>query len=875
MTTRFDQLSWICDVQESITMGGKGGGQTSTSTTTPPPEVMDQYKQVLGQVNQVAQQPLNLYSGQMVAPFTGMQNAAFDSINQAQGMSQPYINQATANLGDSTQDLWSQAQQFNPQTIQQYMNPYTQQVVDATRANMNENNASQQNALRSRAISSGAFGGDRAGVAAAEMARQQRLADDSTIAGLYNNAYQSGLGAFQQQQGQQLNSLSQNAALNQAAAGQYANLGTTAMNNALTGANAQLGAGTLQQQLNQAALNVPYQQYQQTQAYPFQTAQWLANTSLGLGSGMGGTTTQTGAGADGASQTIGNLIGLAGAGASIFSDRRVKEDVRRVGHLDDGSPVYIYKYKGHSKPQMGVMAQDMEKTNPDSVGEIGGIKTVNYDKLADGGSVSPFDVPDQSMSLVPQANAPIGQGGLPVSPIVPQNPDNGIGMADYNGMMGMGQIKKAFGETSPRDYMSLSPEDQVQHDLNAEEGMAGVLARVKDPNFIQDNQPGLGTQLKNIGKDFGRDLKSIFGFADGGLIDYESILSPGFGIADAGESYVPLAEAATDTPVPAGLGADVPRIDIPAPAPPSAPTASPDGAPALSYETDPALAIANAGFGMAAAGSPNFGQNLGAGALAGLKNWSEQKKLGTEMEVLRENLRAKREAAEQDRLDRAARLLLSQAQLDETKAYHRTAEEDRDLKREQQAEQNIANQVTKFATQLDKSGVPDFESTLSKIESKVKGYKPEDLPGFGRIESILDPRLLSTEGRALRQDVQRLINTELRNFSGAAVTEQESVRKLRELGVQAFTDPKAFLDGLANVRREFNEKKRNLVAGIDDKVLDRYQSQGGIELKRGKQESDGDTADVPVFSSPNDEGYKALPSGAPYKDSKGNLRRKK
>jgi len=135
--TIFDGISWTCNVQQDITMGGKGGGSTtSTSTQTPPPEVMDQYKSVLSRVNQVGQQPLNLYGGQMIAPFTGAQNAAFDTINRAQGMSQPYINQATSNLNASTQDLWGNAQQFTPENVQKYMNPYTQQVVDASRANM-------------------------------------------------------------------------------------------------------------------------------------------------------------------------------------------------------------------------------------------------------------------------------------------------------------------------------------------------------------------------------------------------------------------------------------------------------------------------------------------------------------------------------------------------------------------------------------------------------------------------------------------------------------------------------------------------------------------------------------------------------------------
>jgi hypothetical protein len=74
---------------------------------------------------------------------------------------------------------------------------------------------------------------------------------------------------------------------------------------------------------------------------------------------------------------IGDMIGT---GTSIFmaSDRRLKTDIQRVGTTDGGLPIYTYKYKGESMTQMGVMAQDVEKVNPEAVREFGGYKAVNY-----------------------------------------------------------------------------------------------------------------------------------------------------------------------------------------------------------------------------------------------------------------------------------------------------------------------------------------------------------------------------------------------------------------------------------------------------------------------------------------------------------------
>ena len=81
---------------------------------------------------------------------------------------------------------------------------------------------------------------------------------------------------------------------------------------------------------------------------------------------------------------MGGLFGLGGtllkAGLPLMmaSDRRLKTDISRVGTLDNGLPVYAYRYKSGGPMQIGLMAQDVEKVNPDAVGEIAGFKAVDY-----------------------------------------------------------------------------------------------------------------------------------------------------------------------------------------------------------------------------------------------------------------------------------------------------------------------------------------------------------------------------------------------------------------------------------------------------------------------------------------------------------------
>lgn len=79
----------------------------------------------------------------------------------------------------------------------------------------------------------------------------------------------------------------------------------------------------------------------------------------------------------------GVLGGLFSAGASLIpllSDMRAKTDISRVGTLDNGLGVYLYKYHGEEPYHIGLMAQEVETLHPDAVVEKGGLKHVIYDK---------------------------------------------------------------------------------------------------------------------------------------------------------------------------------------------------------------------------------------------------------------------------------------------------------------------------------------------------------------------------------------------------------------------------------------------------------------------------------------------------------------
>jgi len=84
---------------------------------------------------------------------------------------------------------------------------------------------------------------------------------------------------------------------------------------------------------------------------------------------------------------MGGLFGLGGSlmtAGLLRSDRRAKENIRRVGTLDNGLPVYAYNYIGYPATQIGLMADEVEKVKPEAVTTTSdGFKAVYYDRAVE------------------------------------------------------------------------------------------------------------------------------------------------------------------------------------------------------------------------------------------------------------------------------------------------------------------------------------------------------------------------------------------------------------------------------------------------------------------------------------------------------------
>lgn len=292
---------------------GKGSATTTNQTSSSAdPQAAQSYRDLLQRAQGVASTPYQAYTGELTAPVNAQQQLGVGNINSNASFAQPYVQQAAGIAGAAANPL-------TQQQIQQYQNPYTQSVVDATQAQFNRNNAQQQTALKGNTIASGALGGNREGIAQANLSSQQATQQNPIIAGLYANSYNQGV----QTAGQQFQ---QNPL---AAAGSLANFGISGQGAALSGAGAQLGAGTLQQQTQQQADTANYGQYQQAQAYPYQQTQWLAGLDTGVGSNLGGSSAGSTTGP--APNQTAQYAGLGLAAAGMFLNRG-----GRVGYTDGG-----------------------------------------------------------------------------------------------------------------------------------------------------------------------------------------------------------------------------------------------------------------------------------------------------------------------------------------------------------------------------------------------------------------------------------------------------------------------------------------------------------------------------------------------------------
>lgn len=513
-------------------MGGGGkGSNTTTSEFKPPQEFMDAYKEALAMARGPANKPYEQYTGQLVAGLSPTQQQGIANVNAAQGMALPAIQRGMQYTTEAARGI-------TPELYNQFYSPYVRDVANTTFANLMESQAQQQSNLKGGAIQANAFGGDRSGVAASELARQQQLANAMAMSNIYQQGYTQATGLA----GQQVANLG---AMGQ----QLAGLGAGAQGSVLQGAQAQMAAGAQEQATEQARLQAAYDQWMQYQAYPYQQAQFFANIAQGLGAGAGGTSSTTAPAPNLGSQILGGI----GAIGSIYSgsDKRMKENIQAVGKLNDGQTVYRYNFKGDPKTQIGLLAQEVEESKPGAVTQVKGLKMVDYKGATDDAA----EMSSMGGVVMPSSDRQgLAGGGIPYYPY-----GNAIGYVPE----GKINIRSASIPDAPKPYedeglaagwQDIKPLSQSQ--IGGLRQMASDLGLdLPEKKSAEDN--GDGEDSERAPGLFSGLVRSLRGnAANGGVAARGHYADGGIGISpsqedDEGVAAVPMPEAEFNAP--AGL----------------------------------------------------------------------------------------------------------------------------------------------------------------------------------------------------------------------------------------------------------------------------------------------------------------------------------
>lgn len=308
-----------------------------------------------------------------------------------------------------------------------YMNPFQNDVINASIADNERARQMAQVSDSQRATAAGAFGGSRSGVSSALTNGEYDRNNQSNIAGLnaanftqaqgaatndinrqlgadqynntnainanqYNANNQQNTGQFNatQDMNAQQNSFANqlaSAGLTLNAAGQIVSLNNAGLTDAATRAGILGSVGDVNQQQQQSQLDSAYQEFLRQQGFGAQQ-QGILNAALGLlpnqqtvtTNGTGTNQTKTNSGFGGILSSLGSIA----SGAAMLSDVRTKSDVQTIGHDAKGRRWVSFRYNWEAPGTYheGVIAQEVLKTDPDAVimGDDG-LYRVYYDKL--------------------------------------------------------------------------------------------------------------------------------------------------------------------------------------------------------------------------------------------------------------------------------------------------------------------------------------------------------------------------------------------------------------------------------------------------------------------------------------------------------------
>lgn len=278
-------------------------GTSSSTSQVQLPEWYNQYtSDMLGRAQGVANIPYAQYTGPRVAAFTPTEKTGFELTQTAAGAYQPFLGQASETLGKAGQVsgmgaafpfLGAAAQTF-PGAVGAYMSPYTQNVVNQiAEQGVRQLQEKYLPAVGEEFIKAGQFsvgpGSTRMGEFGARALRDVQENVLAEQAKALESGYRTAADIFGTDVGRMASLAGtagtlgvQEAQALRDLASRYGELGTEAQRAGLTGAGAVTGVGEKERAMQQANLDLAYQDFLRQQQYPKEQVKFLADVASGV-----------------------------------------------------------------------------------------------------------------------------------------------------------------------------------------------------------------------------------------------------------------------------------------------------------------------------------------------------------------------------------------------------------------------------------------------------------------------------------------------------------------------------------------------------------------------------------------------------------------
>ena len=308
---------------------GSGGASEQTITNQNPISAAAQpyIENMLGRADTLSQQPYYTYPGQRTAEFTDLQNQSFQGA-QNLGVA-PQLGAASNFAGISGLGGLGVAGQANPMGFQNqvggYMNPYLQYALAPQLAEANRQYDISGVQQQSNATRSGAFGGSREAIMAAENERNRNMGLNSIIGQGYNTAFTNAQNQYNQNNQTQLAGFG----LANTAASNLGNLGQNQLGQqqAILGMQNQYGAQQQQQQQN--VMNQQYQDFLAQRQDPYTKLSFLQNMTSGIPMTSNTQSVYSNP------STLSQVAGLATAGAGAYGLANLGSKGAKGGSTED------------------------------------------------------------------------------------------------------------------------------------------------------------------------------------------------------------------------------------------------------------------------------------------------------------------------------------------------------------------------------------------------------------------------------------------------------------------------------------------------------------------------------------------------------------